>query len=53
MREKKYLIINNRDPNDSFEVLAIDDHEACIIALSELGWNISTPFIEEDDDEDG
>jgi hypothetical protein len=49
---KRYLVINNADGNDFFEVLALNDHAACVGALSELGWSISVATSEDDDEDD-
>jgi hypothetical protein len=40
---KTYIVINDADGNDSFEVEAESDYHAHIIALQELGWWVSTP----------
>jgi hypothetical protein len=50
MRSYRYLVWNDRDPNDSFEVEAVSADEASWAALDELGWCVSAKPIEEDDD---
>ena len=35
---KSFTVINDYDPNDSFEIKAKDDYEAHYLALKELGW---------------
>jgi len=50
MRSYRYLVWNDRDPNDSFEVEAVSAEEASWAALDELGWCVSAKPIEEDDD---
>ena len=49
-----YLVWNDRDPNDSFEVEAGNVYDAAFAALDELGWCLSgepyEPEAEENDE---
>lgn len=48
-KKLRYLVWSNNDPNDSFEVDAIDVNEAAWAALDELGWSVSAePYDNED-----
>ena len=47
---KIYTVINEHDPNDTFEVEAHDYEHALYAALSELGWFITEQ--KEDDEEE-
>jgi len=47
---KKWTVINQHDGNDTFEVEGDNYGEAACDALQQLGWAISIP--ESDDDED-
>ena len=46
----KWLVWNNHDPNDSFEVETSDASVAPLLALGELGWSISAEPIREEDE---
>jgi len=50
---KKYpwLVINQQDGNDSFEVQAADLEEAALAGLSALGWSLVAPDGDDGDDE--
>lgn len=41
-RLKTFKIINDWDPNDTFDVEAIDVEEAAFLALEKLGWWVSS-----------
>jgi hypothetical protein len=44
----KYMVWNNNDANDSFEVEGESSSSAAVNALSELGWSISADPIKEE-----
>lgn len=46
---KTYLVLNDNDPNDSFEVEAENECDAAVDALSSLGWNLCKPTSKETD----
>lgn len=46
---KTYLVLNDNDSNDSFEVKAENECDAAIDALSALGWNLCAPISEKTD----
>lgn len=50
----RYLVWNDHDPNDSFEVDAVSAEEAAWAALDELGWCVSAEPLDwpKDEDED-
>jgi hypothetical protein len=50
--KKRYLVWNDHDPNDSFEVDAVDALEAAWAALDELGWCVSAEPYDPDEDEE-
>lgn len=39
---KRYTVQNDFDPNDTFEVEAENDLSAALLALMEMGYNLST-----------
>jgi hypothetical protein len=50
VEKQRYLVWNDRDPNDSFEVDAVSAEEACGAALDELGWCVSAePYTRDED----
>jgi hypothetical protein len=48
----RYLVWNDHDPNDSFEVDADNADGAAWAALDELGWCVSAEPYDPDEDED-
>ena len=49
----RYLVWNDHDPNDSFEVDASNVYNAAFAALDQLGWCLSgEPYDPAEDDED-
>jgi hypothetical protein len=49
----RYLVWNDRDPNDSFEVDAVSAEEAAWAVLDELGWCVSAePYTPDEDEEE-
>jgi hypothetical protein len=42
LEKMRYLVWNDNDPNDNFEVEAVSDEEASWAALEELGWCVSS-----------
>jgi len=49
---KKWTVINQHDGNDTFEAEGDNYEEAACDALQQLGWAISIPKSDEDEDED-
>ena len=47
---KKWTVINQHDGNDTFEVEGDNYGEAACDALQQLGWAISIPESDEDED---
>ena len=41
VKNRNFTVINDADPNETFEVSAKDVNEAQYLALTELGWWIS------------
>lgn len=41
-KERSFTVINDDDPNDSFEVIATDVNDAQFKALEHLGWWVSS-----------
>lgn len=50
---KIYTIVNDNDPNDSFEVRAQNSNDAAFAALGELGWWIAQGDEMDGDEIDG
>jgi len=48
---KIWMVVNDNDGNDSFEVDGCTFVEAAQNALKELGWWISTPSLPDEDEE--
>jgi len=48
----RYLVWNDQDPNDSFEVDATSVNDAAWAALEELGWCVSAEPYDPDEDEE-
>lgn len=46
-----YKIFNDYDGNDTFTVEAENEFEAALAALRELGWFVSEPLTDEDEEE--
>lgn len=52
MNVKKWLVTNEYDPNNCFEIEADTLENALITALSEVGWNLSEVDEEDETDEE-
>lgn len=50
---KTYLIINNNDGNDSFEIQALNATDAAHAALAELGWWVSQGLDADENEDEG
>jgi hypothetical protein len=49
---KRWIVMNNCDPNEVFEVEGDNYGEAAFEALDELGWGLVEDKDEEEDDSD-
>jgi hypothetical protein len=49
---KTYIISNTYDANDSFEIDAENENDAAFNALRSLGWSVSLPKQEKEENSD-